>query len=183
MQTESQPTDGAPRVARPLDQSFPSSHKLYREVQHKQATLRVPFRRIHLSGGEPALDVYDTTGPQGFDPAVGLPKLRAEWVARREQRGDKNQSQMHYARKGLVTEEMAYAAAREGVDPEFVRSEIARGRAILPANKRHLELEPMLIGRNFLVKINANIGNSAIRSSIADESRSCSGRSAGGPTP
>ncbi len=76
---------------------------------------------------------------------------------------------MHYARKGLVTEEMAYAAAREGVDPEFVRSEIARGRAILPANKRHLELEPMLIGRNFLVKINANIGNSAIRSSIADE--------------
>jgi phosphomethylpyrimidine synthase len=68
-----------------------------------------------------------------------------------------------------VTEEMAFAAAREGVEPEFVRSEIARGRAILPANKRHLELEPMLIGRNFLVKINANIGNSALRSSVPDE--------------
>ena len=169
MQTESQPATGAPRPARPLEQSFPSSHKVYREVEHKGESLRVPFRRIHLSGGEAPLDVYDTTGPQGFDPAAGLPKLRAEWVARRERRGDKNHSQMHYARKGVVTEEMAYAAAREGVDPEFVRSEIARGRAILPANKRHLELEPMLIGRNFLVKINANIGNSAIRSSIADE--------------
>src|SRR5262245_27877183 len=76
---------------------------------------------------------------------------------------------MHYARRGLVTEEMAFAAAREGVDPEFVRSEIARGRAILPANKKHLELEPMIIGRNFLVKINANIGNSAVASSIEEE--------------
>src|SRR5262245_32237467 len=147
MQMEREPANGAPPAARPLDQSFPSSHKVYREVEHGQASLRVPFRRIHLAGGEPALDVYDTTGPQGFDPAAGLPKLRAEWVARRERRGDTNHSQMHYARKGVVTEEMAYAAAREGVDPEFVRSEIARGRAILPAHKRHLELEPMLIGR------------------------------------
>ncbi|MBK7645531.1 MAG: phosphomethylpyrimidine synthase ThiC [Planctomycetes bacterium] len=169
MQTENQPKNGAPQPSRPLEQSFPSSHKQYREVEHKHGTLKVPFRRIHLAGGEPDFDVYDTTGPQGFDPAVGLPKLRAEWVARRERRGDTNHSQMHYARKGVVTEEMAYAAAREGVDPEFVRSEIARGRAILPANKRHLELEPMLIGRNFLVKINANIGNSAVSSSIADE--------------
>jgi phosphomethylpyrimidine synthase len=169
MQTDSQPAEGAPRAARPLEQSFPSSHKFQREVVHKEELLRVPFRRIHLSGGEPPFDVYDTTGPQGFEPAAGLPKLRAEWVARRERRGDRNHSQMHYARRGLVTEEMAFAAAREGVDPEFVRSEIARGRAILPANKRHLELEPMLIGRNFLVKINANIGNSAVRSSIADE--------------
>jgi phosphomethylpyrimidine synthase len=169
MQTESQSAAGAPRVARPLEQSFPSSHKVYREVEHEQAALRVPFRRIHLAGGEPAFDVYDTTGPQGCEPAAGLPKLRAEWVARRERRGDANHSQMHYARLGVVTEEMAFAAAREGVAPEFVRSEIARGRAILPANKRHLELEPMLIGRSFLVKINANIGNSAVRSSIADE--------------
>src|SRR5258708_5087319 len=164
MQTESQPTNGAPQAARPLDQSFPSSHKLYREVEHKHGALRVPFRRIHLAGGEPPFDVYDTTGPQGFDPAAGLPRLREEWVARRERRGDANHSQMHYARAGLVTEEMAFAAAREGVDPEFVRSEIARGRAILPANNRHLELEPMLIGRHFLVKIHANIANSAIRS-------------------
>jgi phosphomethylpyrimidine synthase len=64
---------------------------------------------------------------------------------------------------------MAYVAAREGVDPEMVRSEIARGRAIIPANKNHPELEPMIIGRRFLVKINANIGNSAVRSSITDE--------------
>jgi len=169
MHTKNQPADAAPQAPRPLDQSFPASHKLYREVEHRHGRLSVPFRRIQLAGGEPPFDVYDTTGPQGFDPAAGLPKLRAEWVARRERRGDTNHSQMHYARKGVVTEEMAFAAAREGVDPEFVRSEIARGRAILPANRRHLELEPMLIGRNFLVKINANIGNSAIRSSIADE--------------
>jgi phosphomethylpyrimidine synthase len=90
-------------------------------------------------------------------------------VRRREAHGETNHSQMHFARRGIITEEMAFAAAREGLDPEFVRSEIARGRAILPANKRHLECEPMLIGRNFLVKINANIGNSAVRSSIADE--------------
>src|SRR5258706_3834754 len=165
MQTESQTSAATPRAARPLEQSFPSSHKLYREVEHKHGALRVPFRRIHLAGGEPPFDLYDATGPQGFDPAAGLPRLREPWVARREQRGDTNHSQMHYARRGVVTEEMAFAAAREGVDPEFVRSAIARGRAILPANKRHLELEPMLIGRNFLVKINANIGNSAIRSS------------------
>jgi phosphomethylpyrimidine synthase len=169
MQTEKETSATTPRAGRPLEQSFPSSHKLYREVEHKHGPLAVPFRRIHLAGGEPPLDVYDTTGPQGCEPAQGLPKLRAAWVARREQRGDTNHSQMHYARRGLVTEEMAFAAAREGVDPEFVRSEIARGRAILPANKRHLELEPMLIGRNFLVKINANIGNSALSSSIADE--------------
>jgi phosphomethylpyrimidine synthase len=73
------------------------------------------------------------------------------------------------ARRGIVTAEMVFAAAREGCEPEFVRSEIAAGRAILPANVRHPELEPMVIGRNFLVKINSNIGNSAVRSSIEDE--------------
>ncbi len=169
MQTDQPSSSTAPRPSRPIEQSFPSSHKHYRELAHGAETLRVPFRRIHLSGGEAPLDVYDCSGPQGFDPRAGLPKLRAEWVARRERRGDTNHSQMHYARRGVITEEMAFAAAREGVEPEFVRSEIARGRAILPANKRHLELEPMLIGRNFLVKINANIGNSAVSSSIADE--------------
>src|SRR5207244_8594653 len=109
------------------------------------------------------------SGPQGVDPRQGIPKKRAEWIKKREARGDTNFSQMHYARKGIVTEEMQFIALPEGVDAELVRSEVARGRAIIPANIRHLELEPMIIGRNFLVKINANIGNSAVRSSIDEE--------------
>jgi len=157
------------RSQAPLEASFPSSHRIWRDVGHGGSTLRVPFRRIHLSGGEPPLDVYDTSGPQGCDPHEGLPRMRQPWIARRVARGDRNFSQMHYARRGVVTEEMAFAAAREGMDPEFVRSEIARGRAILPANRNHPELEPMLIGRGFLVKVNANIGNSSVSSSIEDE--------------
>lgn len=80
-----------------------------------------------------------------------------------------NVSQMHYARKGIITSEMEYIAIRENVSPEFVRDEVARGRAIIPANINHPESEPMIIGRNFLVKINANIGNSAVTSSIEEE--------------
>ena len=80
-----------------------------------------------------------------------------------------NVSQMHFAKKGIITPEMEYVAIRENVSPEFVCQEIADGRAIIPANINHPELEPMIIGRNFLVKINANIGNSAVRSSIKDE--------------
>ncbi len=80
-----------------------------------------------------------------------------------------NVTQMHYARKGMITPEMEYIAVRENCAPEFVRDEVARGRAIIPANINHPESEPMIIGRNFLVKINANIGNSAISSSIAEE--------------
>ena len=81
----------------------------------------------------------------------------------------RNVTQMHYARQGIVTPEMEFVALRENVEPEFVRSEIARGRAILPANINHPESEPMIIGRNFLVKINANIGNSAVSSSVEEE--------------
>ncbi|HEY7981899.1 MAG TPA: phosphomethylpyrimidine synthase ThiC [Candidatus Eremiobacteraceae bacterium] len=81
----------------------------------------------------------------------------------------RNVSQMHYARRGEITQEMEYVAVREGVTPEFVRDEVARGRAIIPANINHPEAEPMIIGRNFLVKINANIGNSAVSSSIEEE--------------
>ncbi len=81
----------------------------------------------------------------------------------------KNVTQLHYAKKGEITEEMEYIALREGLPVEKVREEVARGRAIIPANINHLELEPTIIGRNFLVKINANIGNSAVTSSIKEE--------------
>jgi len=100
-------------------------------------------------------------------------------------------TQMHYARKGIITPEMEYIAIRENqareavynnkggeglganlpdfITPEFVRKEVAEGRAIIPANINHPEIEPMIIGRNFLVKINGNIGNSAVTSSIGEE--------------
>ena len=147
-------------------EGLPSSEKVYVE----QAGLRVPVRRIQLSGGEQPFDVYDTSGPQGHDPQQGLPKLRKPWIDARIADGDDgNRSQMHYARRGIITPEMKFVAIRERVTPEFVRDEIARGRAILPANINHPESEPMIIGKNFLVKINANIGNSAVKSSIGDE--------------
>ena len=76
---------------------------------------------------------------------------------------------MHYARKGIITPEMEYVAIRESLTPEFVRDEVALGRAVIPCNINHAENEPMIIGRNFLVKINANIGNSAVTSSIEEE--------------
>jgi phosphomethylpyrimidine synthase len=151
------------RPISPIEESFPSSRKM------SVGELGVPMREIEVSGDHPPLVVYDTTGPSGRDPKEGLPKRRAEWVRARDARGDTNFSQMHYARRGIVTEEMRFVAIRENVEPEFVRSEVARGRAIIPANKRHLELEPMIIGRNFLVKVNANIGNSAVTSSIEEE--------------
>jgi len=78
-------------------------------------------------------------------------------------------TQMHYARRGEITREMEFVAIREGVEPEVVRDEVARGRAIIPANVNHPESEPMIIGREFLVKVNANIGNSAVTSSIEEE--------------
>ncbi|MDE3095164.1 MAG: phosphomethylpyrimidine synthase ThiC [Chloroflexota bacterium] len=78
-------------------------------------------------------------------------------------------TQLNYARRGVVTPEMEFIALREGVTPEFVRDEVARGRAIIPSNVNHPESEPMIIGRNFLVKVNANIGNSAVASSIEEE--------------
>ncbi|MDR6226010.1 phosphomethylpyrimidine synthase ThiC [Desmospora profundinema] len=86
-----------------------------------------------------------------------------------QSRPGRNVTQLHYARQGIITPEMEFVALREGVSPEFVRSEIAAGRAILPANINHPESEPMVIGKNFHVKINANIGNSAVTSSIEEE--------------
>jgi phosphomethylpyrimidine synthase len=102
------------------------------------------------------------------DPALGgvrFAEVRRPLRARPGQRV----TQMHYARRGEVTREMEFAAIREGLAPETVRDELARGRAILPANVNHPESEPMVIGRAFLVKINANIGNSAVASSIEEE--------------
>jgi phosphomethylpyrimidine synthase len=143
------------------------------------------------------LRVYDTSGPYTdpearIDLHLGLPELRRPWVLARGNHDETeprrpsapdlaltrqrkvlrcrgNATQMHWARRGVVTPEMEFVAVRENVAPEFVASEIARGRAILPANVNHPESEPMVIGRNFLVKINANIGNSAVTSSIEEE--------------
>ncbi|MFI7697844.1 phosphomethylpyrimidine synthase ThiC [Nonomuraea sp. NPDC049480] len=134
--------------------------------------LRVPMRRVRLSDGS-AVTLYDTSGPY-TDPAAdidltrGLPRLREQWVRDRRAAGEPV-TQAGCARKGLVTKEMEFVAVREGLDAEFVRQEVAAGRAIIPANVNHPESEPMIIGRNFLVKINANIGNSAVTSSIEEE--------------
>src|SRR5213082_532227 len=98
------------------------------------------------------------------------PGPRAEWISHRKaENSDGNFSQMHYARNGVITEEMKYVAAREKVVPELVRDEVARGRMIIPANINHPELEPMAIGVQSLCKINANIGNSAVTSNISEE--------------
>lgn len=95
-----------------------------------------------------------------------FPKLTRKPL--RAKRGG-NVTQLHYARQGIITPEMEFVAIRENMDPEFIRSEIAAGRAIMPSNINHPEAEPMIIGRNFHVKVNANIGNSAVSSSIAEE--------------
>ncbi|MBK8956996.1 MAG: phosphomethylpyrimidine synthase ThiC [Proteobacteria bacterium] len=222
-------------------QPFPRARKVY--VTGSRADIRVPMREIEQHGtavrsgleANPVITVYDTSGPYTdpqarIDLRLGLPALRAPWIAERgdtEELGDltsrygraraadanlahlhfahrrlprrakagANVTQMHYARKGIITPEMEYIAIRENlryealaaacgrlhkghdfgaaipakVTPEFVRDEIARGRAIIPANINHPEAEPMIIGRNFLVKINSNIGNSAVTSTIEEE--------------
>ena len=182
----------APTPMYGFDEAFPDSRKVYRE----SGRVRVPFREVQLSGGEPPVQLYDTSGPRGFAVTDGLPLLRRSWIldrggvrevprstpvnadkmppglasrARTALCGEGCVTQMHYARSGVVTPEMEFVALREGFDPELVRKEVARGRAIIPANINHPESEPMIIGRNFLVKINANIGNSVISSSIQEE--------------
>ncbi|APA95269.1 phosphomethylpyrimidine synthase ThiC [Nocardia seriolae] len=146
------------------------SVKHYEQVEADGTTLNVPVRRINLTNGE-HFDVYDTSGPYTDDTATidleaGLPKLRDTWD---KPQVDGPPTQLNWARQGIVTKEMAYIAAREGVSPELVRDEVAAGRAVIPANHRHPESEPMIIGKKFAVKINANIGNSAVSSSIAEE--------------
>ena len=182
----------------------PFRSKVY--VKGSNPNLAVPFTEVALSGDEPGVRLYDTSGP-GSDPQRGLPALRDPWITGRGdveerdgrratlrddgraavRRGEaapvmavearpplrakpgRRVTQMHYARRGEITPEMEFVALREGLEPEFVRSEVARGRAIIPANVNHPESEPMAIGRHFLVKVNANIGNSAVTSSIAEE--------------
>ncbi|MFI6171417.1 phosphomethylpyrimidine synthase ThiC [Nocardia sp. NPDC051052] len=149
------------------------SVKHYTEVDG----LRIPVRRVNLTNGE-HFDVYDTSGPYTDDTAQidlesGLPKLRDTWT-KPEAVFDAASAggpptQLAWARQGIITPEMRFIAAREGVTPELVRDEVALGRAVIPANHKHPELEPTIIGKKFLVKINANIGNSAVSSSIAEE--------------
>ena len=234
---------------------LPNSEKIY--VTGSRDDMRVPMRKISQAvtptdmGGEenPPIFVYDTSGPYTdpnaeIDIRTGLPALRGDWIAERDDtellggptsdygkqrledeklralrfdlhrtprraKPGQNVSQMHYARKGIITPEMEFIAIRENqnraayleslgatgergarmaammtrqhagdsfgaalpdeITPEFVRDEVARGRAIIPANINHPESEPMIIGRNFLVKINGNIGNSAVSSSIGEE--------------
>ena len=129
--------------------------------------------------------IYDTSGPYGDDNVdinleKGLPLLREDWIKDRWSKDSDNICQMYYAKKGIITPEMEYVAIRENMNckelgieshitPEFVCKEVAEGRAVIPANINHTEAEPMIIGRNFLTKINANIGNSATTSSIEEE--------------
>ena len=169
-----------------------------------------PNVKIDIRNGLPALrakwieernDTEQLDGPSSTfgverqnDPALAEMRFNLSRKPRRAKAG-MNVSQMHYARKGIITPEMEYIAIRENqrrenmsellqtqhkghdfgasipkvITPEFVRDEVARGRAIIPLNINHPEIEPMIIGRNFLVKINANIGNSALGSSISEE--------------
>jgi phosphomethylpyrimidine synthase len=181
-------------VAAPAPPGNTASRRIY--VDGSRPDLRVPFREVSQAATRgtrgdtpnPALRLYDTSGPHGdpdvtIAPETGLPPLRAPWIV---ERGDVEATtatsrtalrarpgtavtQLHYARRGVVTPEMEFIAIREGLAPELVRDEVARGRAIIPANINHPEAEPMIIGTKFLVKVNANIGNSAVLSSIDDE--------------
>jgi phosphomethylpyrimidine synthase len=127
----------------------------------------------HDHGGSAAPIDARTHHPDAKYQGAEVPKPRAEWIARRRQeaaaRGDGNLSQMHFARRGVVTEEMEYVALREKLPAETIREEVARGRMIIPANVNHPELEPMAIGVASRCKINANIGNSAVSSNIDEE--------------
>jgi phosphomethylpyrimidine synthase len=162
----------------------PARRKVY--VTGSRPDLRVPFTEVSQASDAPPIRLYDASGP---DPVSGeLLALRAAWIAERADTvaapasGPANSgrtvlraapgrivTQLHYARQGVITPEMEFVAIREGLSPELVRSEIAAGRAILPNNVNHPESEPMAIGSRFLVKVNANIGTSAVTSSVDEE--------------
>ena len=166
---------------------FPQSRKIY--VPGKLfPDLKVAMREITLDDPKcPVLPVYDTSGAYGdpdktIDVKKGLERIREPWIRERLEKDGGHKTQMQYAREGIITREMEYVAIRENqkmdeifgsngdaITPEFVRKELAEGRAIIPANVNHPECEPMIIGRNFLTKINSNIGNSSVASSIEEE--------------
>jgi phosphomethylpyrimidine synthase len=176
--------------------AFPNSRKVYVEQAGVRVPMREitlgggePPLRVYDASGPQGHDVreglpqlrrawIDARGNIERSPrsrtavfgtaARSMPDALAERM-RTALRGTGAVTQLHDARRGIVTPEMEFVAAREGFDAEFVRSEVARGRAIIPANVNHPELEPMIIGRHFAVKINANIGNSAVSSSIEEE--------------
>ena len=168
-----------------LAKYYPRSTKIYQKGK-LFPEMQVAMRQINLTNGE-VLPVYDTSGSYTVPECVinihaGLPKIR-----QKHSLATKPLTQLAYAKQGVITREMEYVAIRENmaleykfsktelksyhfpVTPEMVRTEILCGRAIIPANINHPELEPMIIGRNFLVKVNANIGNSAVTSSLAEE--------------
>ena len=171
---------------------YPSSEKVYLSGK-LFPEIKVGMRRVHLTPtvtfeGDKRHEqpnapvyIYDTSGAYS-DPNVeinlekGLPKLRQSWIEGRKE----GETQMFFAKKGIITQEMEYVAIRENMNceelgihthitPEFVCKEIAEGRAVIPANRKHPESEPMIIGTNFLVKINTNIGNSSTTSGIEEE--------------
>jgi len=138
------------------ESKYPQVRRVF--VESEERRLKVPFKEIRLTNGGKVL-LYDTSGPYLKANPEKAPALRKKWISSRK---DKRPTQMYFAKKGVVTEEMEFAALREGVEPEFLRKEVAAGRAIIPANNNHPEAEPMVIGGKFLVKINANIGSSAL---------------------
>ena len=175
--------------------SYPSSEKVYvNGTIHPSVSVGMrmvtQMPTVSIKNGErieranPSVYIYDTSGPYGdnnidIDLGKGLPHLRETWINDRAAK-DNNVCQMYYAKKGIITPEMEYVAIRENMNcqmlgiethitPEYVCKEVAEGRAVIPANINHPEAEPMIIGRNFLTKINANIGNSATTSSIEEE--------------
>jgi phosphomethylpyrimidine synthase len=128
--------------------------------------IRLPW--IRERGDVEAVDQADFArfaGARPSEPTPAYPRGRRPLRAK----DGRAVTQLAYARRGVITPEMEFVAIREGVSPEFVRQEVAAGRAIIPANINHPESEPMIIGRNFLVKVNANLGTSAVTSSIAEE--------------
>jgi len=204
------PGNPAVRVAMRAIDLDPSSGEPPLNVYDTSGPYTDPDARIDIAGGLPQLrrgwieargdvESYDAreirpedNGQLGPDRSGGVPRFPRMVKRPLRARAGQNVSQMHYARRGIVTPEMEYVATRENlgremlreyhrdgesfgaaipdyVTPEFVRDEVARGRAIIPNNVNHPESEPMAIGRNFLVKINANIGNSAVASNVASE--------------
>jgi len=186
-----------PLTASDFESAFPNSRRVHVECNGLRVPMReialggsAPPLRVYDTRGPLGHDVREglprlreawtrarggvdevarSCGPTDWSATAAKLSPALARRARTAQRGRGAVTQLHHARQGVVTPEMEFVAAREGFDPEFVRSEVARGRAIIPANINHPELEPMIIGRHFLVKINANIGNSAVTSSIEEE--------------